>query len=132
MKVSTAFRNAWKAYTASFGQTLIFFLVEACLTLICLAPLLGLAGKAPAWIAWACPVLWIFVMLPARMTAAEGRLDLSFTPEIDRCDYLDFKVIISDQHQVFGTFSGTVRLDDGTLFEIEGLRGFAEAVHNMY
>ena len=72
MKVSTAFRNAWKAYTASFGETLKFFLVEACLTLICLAPLLGLAGKAPAWIAWACPVLWIFVMLPARMNAARG------------------------------------------------------------
>ena len=71
-------------------------------------------------------------MLPWHMTDDEGRLDLSFTPEIDRCDYLDFKVIISDQHQVFGTFSGTVRLDDGTLFEIEGLRGFAEAVHNMY
>ena len=72
MKVSTAFRNAWKTYTASFGETLKFFLVEACLTLICLAPLLGLAGKAPAWIAWACPVLWIFVMLPARMNAACG------------------------------------------------------------
>ena len=49
--------------------------MEACLTLICLAPLLGLAGKAPAWIAWACPVLWIFVMLPARMNAAADMRD---------------------------------------------------------
>ncbi len=72
MKVSTVFRKAWKAYTASFGETLKFFLVEACLTLICLAPLLSLTGKAPSWIATASGILWIFVMLPARMNAAIG------------------------------------------------------------
>ena len=71
-------------------------------------------------------------MRPWHLTDDEGRLDLVFKPEIDRCDYLDFKVIISDQHQVFGTFSGTVQLDDGTLYKVRNLRGFAEAVHNMY
>ena len=72
------------------------------------------------------------LMRPWHVVDDEGRLDLSFTPQIDRCDYLDFKVIISDQHQVFGTFDGTVVLDDGSTVHIEGLRGFAEAVHNMY
>ena len=72
MRVSTVFRKAWKAYAASFGETLKFFLVEASLTLICLAPLLSLAGRAPSWIAAAAPILWIFVMLPARMNAAAG------------------------------------------------------------
>lgn len=72
------------------------------------------------------------LMKPWHVTDDEGRLDLVFKPEIDRCDYLDFKVIVSDQHQVFGTFAGTVRLDDGTEFAIDRLRGFAEAVHNKY
>lgn len=62
----------------------------------------------------------------------EGRLNLTFLPEIDRADTIDFKLIVSDQHQVFGTFNGSVVLDDGSRFEIRGLRGFAEAVHNRY
>jgi hypothetical protein len=45
---------------------------------------------------------------------------------------MDFKVVKSDQHQVFGRFTGTVVLDDGSTLSIEGLRGFAEAVHNKY
>ena len=72
------------------------------------------------------------LMRPWHFTDDEGRLDLTFTPEIDRCDYLDFKAIVSDQHQVFGLFDGWVLLDNGTRFDICALRGFAEAVHNMY
>ncbi|MBQ9041626.1 MAG: DUF2804 family protein [Eggerthellaceae bacterium] len=72
------------------------------------------------------------LMKPWHFTDDEGRLELEFTPGIDRCDYLDFKAIVSDQHQVFGQFNGWVILDDGTRFEIRDLRGFAEAVHNMY
>jgi len=66
------------------------------------------------------------------VTDDEGRLDLVFTPEIDRFDYIDLKAVISDQHQVFGLFNGHVVLDDGTTFEVRDLRGSAEAVHNMY
>ena len=62
----------------------------------------------------------------------EGRLDLMFTPDLDRSDFMDFKAIVSDQHQVFGLFDGWVKLDDGTRFAVHGLRGFAEAVHNRY
>ena len=72
------------------------------------------------------------LMEPWHMTDDEGRLDLVFTPEIDRNDFMDFKAVISDQHQVFGLFLGTVVLDDGTELHIENLRGFAEAVHNKY
>ena len=72
------------------------------------------------------------LMAPWHFTDDEGRLDLRFTPQVDRCDYLDFKAIVSDQHQVFGLFDGWVVLDDGTRFEIRDLRGFAEAVHNRY
>ena len=69
---------------------------------------------------------------PWHVTDDKGRLDLAFTPDIDRCDFMNYKLVISDQHQVFGRFDGTVKLDDGSLFEINNLRGFAEAVHNVY
>ena len=71
-------------------------------------------------------------MKPWHVTDDEGRLDLAFTPEIDRCDYTDVKLVVSDQHQVFGRFDGYVILDDGTRFEVCNLRGFAEAVRNKY
>ena len=63
----------------------------------------------------------------------EGRLDLTFTPSFDRCDLIDVaNIVVSDQHQVFGSFSGSAVLDDGTILAIEDLRGFAEDVHNKY
>lgn len=72
------------------------------------------------------------LMGPWRMTDDEGRLDLIFTPIVDRMDGMDYKLVSTDQHQVFGRFDGRVVLDDGTEFVIEGLKGFAEAVHNVY
>ena len=72
------------------------------------------------------------LMKPWHMTDDEGRLDLVFTPQIDRVDYIDLKAIVSDQHQVFGLLNGHVVLDDGSTFEIANLRGAAEAIHNMY
>lgn len=69
---------------------------------------------------------------PWHVTDDEGRLDLNFTPSLDRFDYTDVKLVISDQHQVFGTFDGYVVLDDGSRFEVAGLKGFAEAVRNKY
>lgn len=72
------------------------------------------------------------LMEPWHVTDDEGRLDLTFTPDIDRSDYVDLKLVVSDQHQVFGLFDGFAKLDDGSMFEIRGLRGSAEAVHNVY
>ena len=39
---------------------------------------------------------------------------------------------MSDQHQVFGKFSGSVILDDGSKLEIKDLLGFAEKVRNKW
>ena len=75
MKISTAIRNAWKAYTASFGNTMKFLLIEACLTMICLAPLLCLTDAAVSAGAFASLVLWVLVMIPARMNAALAMAD---------------------------------------------------------
>ncbi len=72
-------------------------------------------------------------LLPWRMADEDGRLELNFEPTLDRSDLIDVAhVVMSDQHQVFGLFSGRVVLDDGTVLELDGLRGFAEDVHNRY
>lgn len=51
---------------------------------------------------------------------------------MDRAACMDFKVIISDQHQVFGNMSGIAILDDGTVIEIRDVMCFVEKVHNKY
>ena len=71
-------------------------------------------------------------MKPWHVTDDESRLDLEFVPLVDRCDLTDVKLVLTDQHQVFGTFSGHVILDDGTKLQVKDLKGFAEAVHNVY
>lgn len=72
------------------------------------------------------------LMAPWHMTDDEGRLDLVFTPSVDRKDYINLALVITDQHQVFGTLSGKVVLDDGTEFAVAGLHGSAEVVRNKY
>ncbi len=72
------------------------------------------------------------LMQPWHMTDDEGRLDLVFTPLLDRTDWMDFKLIRTDQHQVFGRFDGFVVLDDGSTFKVANLLGSAEVIHNVY
>ena len=69
---------------------------------------------------------------PWRFTSDDGRFELDFVPVIDRASCTDFKILKSDQHQVFGRFSGTVVLDDGTPITIKDLFGFAEKVENKW
>ena len=57
---------------------------------------------------------------------------MDFVPIIDRAAKIDAKVVVSDQHQVFGRLSGKAVLDDGTELEIKDLLCFAERVHNKY
>ena len=40
--------------------------------------------------------------------------------------------IKSDQHQVFGRFTGTATLDDGTVIRVRDMIGFAEKVENKW
>lgn len=72
------------------------------------------------------------LLKPWHITDNEGRLDLVFSPDIDRADCMDYKLVSTDQHQVFGLFNGSVVLDNGERFEIRDLRGSAEVVHNVY
>ena len=71
-------------------------------------------------------------MSPWHMTGSGGRLNLTFTPIMDRAARTNALIIESDQHQVFGAFNGTVTLDDGTVLTIKNLIGFAEKVKNRW
>ncbi|MBO7386422.1 MAG: DUF2804 domain-containing protein [Lachnospiraceae bacterium] len=71
-------------------------------------------------------------MSPWTFTSSDGRFEMNFVPVLDRAAKIDFKVIVSDQHQVFGKMSGTAILDDGTKLEIKDMMCFAERVHNKY
>ena len=66
------------------------------------------------------------------ITSSDGRFEMEFTPMFDRAACLDFKVIMSDQHQVFGKMNGKAVLDDGTVIDVSDLFCFAEKVHNKY
>ena len=69
---------------------------------------------------------------PWKFTSSDGRFEMDFVPVLDRAADLDFKLIVSDQHQVFGRMSGTAVLDDGTAVQIKDVLCFAEKVHNRY
>lgn len=69
---------------------------------------------------------------PWRFTSTDGRLELSFEPIIDRKAKISLGIIMSDQHQVFGRFSGEAVLDDGSRIKIKDLLGFAEKVRNKW
>ena len=72
-------------------------------------------------------------LAPWHMTDDEGRLDLVFTPQIDRTDNIDVaNVIVSKQHQVFGLLAGKIVLDDGSELCVRDLRGSAEHIYNRY
>ncbi|MBR5896050.1 MAG: DUF2804 family protein, partial [Lachnospiraceae bacterium] len=66
------------------------------------------------------------------VNSADGRLKATFAPILDRSNFMDFKVIISDQHQVFGRLSGIITMDDGETVEFKGFICALEVVRNKY
>ena len=69
---------------------------------------------------------------PWHFSSDDGRFEMKFEPVMDRSAKIDLRLICSDQHQVFGRFSGTVVLDGGQKLEISSLMGFAEKVRNKW
>ena len=65
-------------------------------------------------------------------TSSDGRFEMDFEPILNRSSFTDVKIILSDQNQIFGKFTGTMVLDDGTKIEVKDLIGFAERVHNKW
>ncbi len=69
---------------------------------------------------------------PWTFTSSDKRFEMNFTPIIDRHSNASAVVIQSLQHQVFGRFTGTAILDDGTKIELKDFLGFAERVQNKW
>lgn len=71
-------------------------------------------------------------LMPWKVTSNDGAVDLSFAPIINRHSDTNLWVLRSNQNQVFGKFSGTVKLKDGKVVEIKEMIGFAEVVFNKW
>lgn len=69
-------------------------------------------------------------MQPWKITSSDHRFEMDFIPVLDRQSRFDFKLLKSVQHQVFGHFTGSVTLDDGSVLKINKFFGFAEDVLN--
>ena len=69
---------------------------------------------------------------PWTFDSDDGRFTMDFVPVLDRASCTDLKLIKSDQHQVFGRFTGTAVLDDGTEIRVKDFPGFAEKVENKW
>ena len=69
---------------------------------------------------------------PWKFTSDDGRFEADFVPVLDRASCADVKLIKSDQHQVFGRFTGKAVLDNGTVVEFADFPGFAEKVSNKW
>lgn len=69
---------------------------------------------------------------PWTFTSNDSRFEMVFKPIIDRHSNVNLLVFQSNQHQVFGHFSGRVVLDSGREIVIRDLLGFAEKVNNRW
>lgn len=69
---------------------------------------------------------------PWRIYSKDQRIDLIFTPIINRSAHMSVLVIKSIQDQVFGTFKGTITINNDEKIEIPNLLGFAEKVTNHW
>lgn len=71
-------------------------------------------------------------MQPWTFTSDDGRFEMTFQPLVDRHSNMNAVFVSSNQHQVFGYYTGKAVLDDGMQIEIENFFGFAEKVVNKW
>jgi hypothetical protein len=63
------------------------------------------------------------------MSSPDGRLQLEFTPFVERVAKANLWLITSEVHQMFGRYRGTVIADESEVIQIDGLIGWAEEHH---
>jgi hypothetical protein len=66
---------------------------------------------------------------PWKMSSPDGRLNLEFTPFMERVAKTNLLLIASEVHQMFGRYRGTVRADDGEEIHLDDVIGWAEEHH---
>lgn len=69
---------------------------------------------------------------PWRFSSSDRRFEMQFEPVTDRQANINAGLLRSIQHQVFGYFTGTVVLDDGSPLQVDRFLGFAEDVINWW
>ena len=76
---------------------------------------------------------WDEPMRPWRITDPDGQLEVVLHPRHDKHSKAGGETGYgSETHQVFGTFTGTVRTDDGVTITFDGLQGFAEEARQRW
>ena len=66
------------------------------------------------------------VLSPWRIRSFDGKVDLTFTPEGERKENVDLKVLVSRFHQPFGSFSGALVDANGKSHTISRMSGYTE------
>ncbi len=75
---------------------------------------------------------WDHPMEPWRVRDPGGQLDLVLTPRFDKHSHVDGGAFGSETHQVFGTWAGRLRTDDGLELTFDNLQGFAEEARQRW
>lgn len=76
---------------------------------------------------------WDHPMSPWHIADPGGQLDVTLTPRYDKhTEAGDDTGFGSQTHQVFGTFAGEVRTDEGQLLRFDSLPGFAEEARQRW
>jgi len=66
------------------------------------------------------------LLAPWHIETTDGKCRLTFTPQGERSEKINLGLIVSDFHQPFGLFSGTVVDADGVAYEIKDFYGVCE------
>ena len=69
---------------------------------------------------------WDEPLAPRRVVDPGGHLALELSPRYDKHSKTDLKILRTETHQVFGTWSGTVTDDTGRQIQLDRIQGFAE------
>lgn len=75
---------------------------------------------------------WDHPMKPWHVTDSGGAIDIVLTPRLDKYGKTDAGVLRTEVHQMFGTWTGTVRGEDGKKYRVEGIQEFAEESRNRW
>ena len=65
---------------------------------------------------------------PWHIASADGRLDVVFTPEGRKTVKRQLGVLSIDYFQMFGTYTGALRAEDGTTVEVKDVHGVCESM----
>jgi hypothetical protein len=75
---------------------------------------------------------WDRPLEPWRVVDPGGQLDVVLAPRYDKHTKVGDGRFGSETHQVFGTWSGRLRTDEGQELELSGLQGFAEEARQRW